>query len=82
MPRFEIVLSRARNPQGGAPGERRFVLGRVASLLVSALTALIAVAVVALALVLGYLVAAAIIAAVIVALLVALLRGAFVALRR
>lgn len=80
VPRFEIVLSRTLT-RSGAPGERRIVLGRLASILAAALTALVATGVVIVAIVLGYLIAGAIVATILVAFLVALLRGAFVALR-
>ncbi len=81
MPRFEIVLSRVPKSTG-VPGEHRIVLGRLASVLATVLTSLVALALVTVAVVLGSLIAGAIIAIILIALLMALLRGTFVALRR
>ena len=78
--RFEIIVRRPGSE--GAPGDRHFVLGRLASALGTALAAIVAIGVVALALVLGYLIAGLMVAGFLVIVFVSLVRSAFRSLRR
>jgi hypothetical protein len=82
MARFQIAVTRRTEPVTGVPVVRRYVLGRFGAVLASIAAALLGVVVVVTALVLGYFIAGLVIATMLVAILVALLRGAFLALRR
>ena len=77
MRRLEILIRKTGQEQ-----ERRVVLGRFGSMVITVLLMLVAIAVIAAALVFGYLVMGLVLAVLLVAIVVATIRGAFLNIRR